>query len=171
MVMKVKPLIRILKSGDIETIAAAFARLGWHKPISQYERYLAEQTKGERVVLIGTLDGVFAGYVTILWESPYPIFWQANIPEIVDLNMLPQFRRQGIGTLLLDEAENRISERSPIAGIGVGMTADYGAAQIMYVRRGYIPDGRGIIQNNHPLVYGNKITVGDDLTLYFTKTL
>ena len=140
--------IRLLQSSDIQPIATAFAELGWDKPASQYEQYLSEQESGQRVVLVAhsgvqnlqTLD--FAGYVTICWQSHYPPFREANIPEIVDFNVLPRFRRQGIGAALMDEAENRIARVSPVVGLGVGMTADYGSAQRMYVRRGYIPDGR-----------------------------
>jgi ribosomal protein S18 acetylase RimI-like enzyme len=169
----VKPKIHIhlLKSDDIPEIAAAFAQLGWNKPASQYEHYLKEQDAGERVVLVATIDGEFAGYVTILWESHYPYFWQAEIPEIVDFNVLPKFRQQGIGSQLMDEAERRIAERSPIAGIGVGLTADYGMAQILYVKRGYIPDGRGIVKDGKPLVNGERISIDDGVILYFTKVL
>ena len=163
--------IRLLQRNDIQEIAAAFAALGWNKPTSQYDRYYREQAAVERVVLVARLDKIFAGYVTIVWESPYPFFWKEDIPEIVDFNVLPQFRRKGIGTELLDEAEERISQRSPIAGIGVGMMADYGAAQILYVKRGYIPDGRGLIKEGRPLSYGDQVSINDELVLYFTKQL
>ena len=50
--------IRNLQAGDIEPIANAFAAIGWNKPAVQYERYLAEQTAGERDVLVALVDGV-----------------------------------------------------------------------------------------------------------------
>jgi GNAT superfamily N-acetyltransferase len=163
--------IRLLESTDIQPIAAAFDRLGWHKPASQYEKYLSEQDAGERVVLVALVDDVFAGYVTICWQSHYPPFREAGIPEIVDFNVLPHYRRQGIGTRLMDEAERRVSEVNPVVGIGVGMTADYGSAQRMYVKRGYIPDGRGLTTNDVPVGYGKPVIVDDDLCLWFTKSL
>jgi ribosomal protein S18 acetylase RimI-like enzyme len=169
--MKTNLEIRLLQKNDIQPIAAAFARLGWNKPASQYQRYLKEQQAGERLVLVASDGGIFAGYLTILWESPYPFFWQAGIPEIVDFNVLPKFRRQGIGSRLMDEAEALIAERSPVAGIGVGMTADYGAAQILYVKRGYIPDGRGLSQDSRLLTYGDHLILDDSLAIYFTKSL
>lgn len=169
--MAIIPTIQNLKEADIEPIAAAFAKLGWHKPASLYQGYLAEQEDGERVVLVASVDSVFAGYVTICWESPYPFFWQAGIPEIVDFNVLPNFRQQGIGSRLLDEAESLIATRSAVAGIGVGMTADYGAAQVLYVKRGYIPDGRGLIRDGQSIPYGTSMTMDDHLVLYFTKNL
>jgi GNAT superfamily N-acetyltransferase len=161
--------IRNLQSDDIEPIARAFAAIGWNKPAVQYERYLAEQTAGERDVPVALVDGTFAGYVTIVWASAYQPFREAGIPEIVDFNVLPHFRRQKIGTRLLDEAEARIARRSPLAGIGVGMTPDYGAAQRMYVLRGYVPDGCGLLAAGRVLHYGEQVTVDDSLAIMFTK--
>ena len=109
--------------------------------------------------------------MTVVWESDYPPFRDAGIPEIVDFNVLIKHQRLGIGTALLDEAERRIAVRSPVAGIGVGLTADYGAAQVLYVRRGYIPDGRGMTQAGRAIRNGEQITVDDDLAIYFTKRL
>jgi len=164
-------IIRRLEQTDIPEIAKAFQQLGWNKPASQYERYLAEQTQGTREVFIAYVENKFAGYLTICWTSNYPPFREANIPEIVDLNVLPKHRRQHIGTALMDKAESEIAKRSPIAGIGVGMDADFGPAQKMYVLRGYIPDARGLHYKDHHLKYGEQITVNYDLALYFTKAL
>jgi len=122
-----------------------------------------------REMLVALVADQFAGYVTIIWDSGYPPFRAAQIPEIVDFNVLPPFRRQRIGTALLDEAERRIAHRAPVAGIGVGMTADYGAAQRLYVLRGYVPDGHGLCTQHRPLKYGEQVLVDDDLVLYFTK--
>ena len=162
-------LLRPLENDDIQPIAAAFAAMGWNKPAAQYQAYLQEQQAGARDVVVAAWEGVFAGYVTICWQSSYPLFREANIPEIVDLNVLPQFRRRGIASALMDAAEERIACVSKVVGIGVGMTADYGAAQRMYARRGYIPDGRGLASSGRPLVYGDHVRVDDDLCLYFTR--
>ena len=164
-------LIRLLEPGDIQPIAAAFAEIGWNKPASQYEEYLLEQQTGAREVLVACLGGEFAGYITICWQSHYLPFRAANIPELVDFNVLPRFRSQGIGTKLMDEAEQRVAAASPMVGIGVGMTADYGNAQRMYAQRGYIPDGRGLLYEGYQVIYGKLITVDDDLCMYFTKKL
>lgn len=163
--------IRLLTVQDIQPIAEAFAALGWDKPASQYERYLMDQQRGERVVLVALLKNDFAGYVTIIWHSHYPPFATAGIPEVVDFNVLPHYRRRGIGSCLMDEAERRIAKRSPIAGIGVGLYPDYGAAQRMYVLRGYVPDGRGIYYATQQVRPGQAVVVDDSLALFFTKEL
>lgn len=164
-------VIREMVEADCAVISGAFAAQGWDKPLSQYQAYLQESLEGRRVVLVAEYEGQFAGYVNILWVSDYPPFKAAGIPEIADFNVLLKYRRQGIGTALLDEAEKRISTRSAVSGIGVGLTEDYGPAHIMYIRRGYIPDGRGLFQDGKHLKYGDQAIVNDDLTLCFTKLL
>jgi GNAT superfamily N-acetyltransferase len=109
--------------------------------------------------------------VTIAWQSDYPPFREANIPEVVDFNVLPGLRKQRIGTLLMDAAEERIAARSPIAGIGVGLYPSYGPAQRLYVKRGYVPDGRGISSSGRFISKGERVPVDDDLARYFTKDL
>lgn len=163
--------IRLLEVQDVEPISAAFAALGWNKPISKYQRYLLEQERLERTVFVAFLEGLFAGYLTVVWQPDYPPFRTEKIPEIQDFNVLPQFRRKGVGTCLMDTAERLVANHSLIVGISVGMTADYGAAQRMYVLRGYVPDGRGLVSNNQFLKYGEMVKVDDGLTLHFTKTL
>ncbi|WP_245947873.1 GNAT family N-acetyltransferase [Paenibacillus sambharensis] len=141
------------------------------KPIDQYKRYYAEQERGERVTLIAEIDGSFTGYVNILWSSHYLYFREHNIPEINDFNVLIKFRRMGIGSKLMDIAEEMIRERSKVADIGVGLYSDYGNAQVLYVKRGYVPDSQGIHNGQRFIQYGEKVTIDDDIVLYFTKKL
>lgn len=39
----------------------------------------------------------------------------------------------------------------------------------LYVKRGYIPDGKGVAYNYIPVMPGEKYPVDDDLVLWFTK--
>lgn len=160
-----------LHEDDPVAFEAAFTAIGWSKPAAQFVRYLDEQTADDRVILVARNDGAFAGYVTVLWEPDYAPFREAQIPEIQDFNVLPHYRRQGIGTALMDAAEALVAERSSAVGIGVGLYPDYGPAQRLYVLRGYVPDGRGIAWNAVPTTPGQTVTVDDDLVLYFTRDL
>lgn len=163
--------IRLLAAEDIPAIMAAFAALGWQRPDGHLERYLEEHRQGEREVLVAWQGDAFAGYVSILWHSYYSPFRDAGIPEINDFSVPRPLRRQGIGPRLLNEAERRIAGRSPVAGIGVGLSPDYGAAQRLYVKRGYIPDGRGLVSHGRPVGWGATVVVDDELALYYTKRL
>lgn len=165
-------VLRPLASGDISGVVAAFAALDWGgKTEAQFERYLAEHEAGTQVTRFAFVGGRFAGYPNVLWHSGYPAFADAHIPEINDFNVLPTARRRGIGTALMDEAEQVIATRALAAGVGVGMAADYGATQRLYVRRGYVPDGLGLMTHGRPVIYGESVPVDDDLILYFTKRL
>jgi len=167
-----KVLIREMTVDDPQVIADAFRAQGWDsKTREQYERYYREQVAGERTVLIAEVEGRFVGYLTIVWRSHYPPFRKAGIPEVVDFNVLITSRRKGIGTLLMDEAESRMAGRSDTAGIGVGLSPDYGAAQVMYAKRGYIPDGRGVQYDGRQLRFGDKTTVDHSLVMCFTKEI
>jgi GNAT superfamily N-acetyltransferase len=169
--IQIRPLIR----EDIAAISKAFNEIGWNKPESLFAGYLKEQELGARIVWVAHFKGEFAGYITLKWQSGYPSFKEQNIPEIMDLNVLPSFRKMGIGSLLLDAAEKEAAMRSATIGIGVGLYAGedggYGPAQRLYVKRGYIPDGKGVTYNYQPIIPGNRYPLDDDLVLWFTKKL
>jgi GNAT superfamily N-acetyltransferase len=163
--------IRALNDGDPETISAAFKGIGAGKPVAQYRRYLAEQLAGTRACFVATVDGQFAGYVTVNWRPTYRAFVEEQIPEIQDLNVLLGFRRKGLATRLLDRAEEEISRRSSVAGIGVGLHPGYKQAQKLYATRGYIPDGRGVTYRDRYVEEGASVVLDDDLVLHLTKHL
>jgi hypothetical protein len=71
----------------------------------------------------------------------------------------------------MDAVEREARSVKPIVGIAVGLTADYGAAQRMYVKRGYIPTGAGLFAEGKTPGYGEQVTVDDGLLLTFTKKL
>ncbi len=163
--------LRRLTQNDIPLIISAFSEIGWDKPASLYQGYLEEQEKGECCVWVAFKDNDFAGYVTLKWQSSYPSFREQSIPEISDLNVLPKFRKKGIASKLLDLAEKEAGTRSPRVGIAFGLLADYGDAQKLYIKRGYIPDGLGITSHCQRVSYGDRVCVNDDLVLWFTKEL
>jgi hypothetical protein len=71
----------------------------------------------------------------------------------------------------MDAIEAEAGKIAPSVGIAVGMTADYGSAQRMYVKRGYIPTGAGLFADGSQVAYGATITVDDGLLFTFTKKL
>jgi GNAT superfamily N-acetyltransferase len=163
--------IRSLNQHDPRVIAAAFASIGSVKPEAKYQEYLDQEAAGSRTCLVATVHGEFAGYVTIKWRSAYPGFAEQEIPEIQDLNVLPAFRRRGIASRLLDRSEAQVAQRYCVVGIGVGLHAGYNAAQRLYVLRGYVPDGRGVIYKDEYVGQYVRVMLGDDLVLHLTKQL
>ncbi len=166
-----KLTIRKLLEKDIDVISEAFQKIGWKKPASQYKKYHLEQSENKRLVLVASVDDSFAGYLTIVWRSDYSPFRKQNIPEIVDLNVLPKYQRQRVATKLMDKAESFVKQKSDIVGLGVGLAPDYGAAQKLYVSRGYIPDGFGVSYDNKIIPFGQKVAIDHSLEIHFTKQL
>lgn len=162
-------LIREFSKTDINTLVNSFARHNWNKPRALFERYFEEQQAKKRQVWIAWLKADLAAYVTLNWHSNYQPFLDNKIPELMDLNVLPPYRRQGIGSQLMDTAEACAAQKSALIGIGVGLYDGYGEAQKLYVKRGYIPDGRGPSYNYCKLEYGQLVTIDDDLVMWFTK--
>lgn len=164
--------IRQATSADATWLQSSFdTMMGWTKPPSYFKDVCSLQEQGGLVLLIATQDTHYLGHLKIAWQPDYSHFRAQNIPEIQDLNVRPDARRQGIATQLLDDAEKRIQMRSDKVGIGFGLYADYGAAQRLYIKRGYIPDGHGVFYHHEPVEAGASVPVDDDLVLYLVKHL
>jgi kynurenine formamidase/GNAT superfamily N-acetyltransferase len=161
--------LRPLRETDISLIVRSFAEHNWPKPRSSFEHYLQEQEAKTRCIWLAFLGESFAGYVTLSLNSHYEPFRAQGIPEIMDLNVLPPYRRRGVGSALLERAEQEAAKHSNIIGIGVGLYPDYGSAQRLYFSRGYCPDGRGITHRYALVDPGANVCVDDDLVLWCTK--
>ena len=100
------------------------------------------------------------------------MFRRLGIPEIQDLVVIPQARQRGIGTALVEHCEARaLVEGHSEIGIGVGLYGSYGAAQRLYIKRGYVPDGQGVAYECQPVMGGEIRPVDDDLVLKLIKNL
>ncbi len=144
-------LIRPITADDIDSMVDAFQRIGWtDKNRARFEDYLAAHQGGQRSVFIAWKGEAFVGYVTVVWQSGHYHFREAGIPEIVDLNVLPEHRRGRIGTALIGACERLAATRGyRIIGLGVVQEdPDYAAARRLYPTLGYIPDGNEADSDN-----------------------
>jgi GrpB-like predicted nucleotidyltransferase (UPF0157 family) len=142
--------IRELEADDLDAIMQTFAR--WNKRRTQYEEYVVKQGRGERVVLLAWHHGHVAGYGVYTRDSTYHPFHRQGIAEIVDLNVVNGYQRQGVGTALVYECERiAAGEGRRVIGISVGRSPEYAAANRMYPALGYVPDGRGITDSDNEL--------------------
>ena len=160
--------IRNIIKSDIESLSHGFMNQGWPGREEILARYFLEQESGEREVLGTEIDGAVAGYVTILPSAKHGPFAEVY-PELSDFNVFEPFQNQGIGNLLLEEAEKRVKLISDKVTLGVGLHSGYGPAQRLYMKRGYIPDGTGVWYQNQPLEMNATIQNNDDLVLYLSK--
>ncbi|RYX83034.1 GNAT family N-acetyltransferase [bacterium] len=151
--------ILAMKADDVGAVFEAFK--SWNKPHEQYVRYWRENEEGSRVTIVATDEAeTVIGYTNIVWTPEYAPFAEAGIPEINDMNVVGDWQKRGIGTALIKECEKMARHAGhKEMGIGFGLTADYGNAQRLYPKLGYIPDGRGAV----PTPWGD--------VLYLTKKL
>jgi predicted N-acetyltransferase YhbS len=155
---------------DIDKLVNEFALQGWlEKSTEQFTKYLNEQENNKRQVFIAEVDGSIAGYVTLLPNDKEGPFANKNIPTVCDFNVLIKYQRQGVGSALMDKVESAAKETSDTICLGVGLYTNYGAAQRMYVKRGYIPDGSGVWHQNKNLPPYAECRNDDDLVLYLSK--
>jgi GNAT superfamily N-acetyltransferase len=112
------------------------------------------------------------GYVAIVWKSNFAGFRSRNTPLVHQIAVAGPYRRRGVATSLMDAAEQLARDRGiATLGITAGLSSEYGPAQRLYGRRGYVPDGRGACQGQQPLRKGMHVTVDDDLIIWLTKDL
>ena len=168
--MKGNAIIRKMIESDIKHLSQGFINQGWPGREEILTRYFKEQESGEREVLIADLTSAVAGYITILPDTKQGPF-AGMASELSDFNVFEPFQNQGIGNLLMEEAENRVKFFSDKVTLGVGLHLGYGPAQRLYIRRGYIPDGTGVWYRNKPLEMGASCQNDNDLVLYLSKDL
>ena len=164
-------LIRDMQQSDAQIITEEEIAQGWHADIEKYQMRLRDQAEGRSISLVAEYKGNIAGYINVYPNSEWGAFANQGYPEIVDFGVLEKYRRNGIGSKLMDIAEQISAGYADVVYLGVGMHNGYGSAQRMYVKRGYIPDGSGVW-------YGDKVCGqyadcknDDDLVLYFSKEL
>ena len=168
--MKTTCSIRKMQESDIKDLSRGFISQGWPSREEILTRYFKEQESGEREVLIADLTSAVAGYITILPDAKQGPF-AGMAPELSDFNVFEPFQNQGIGNLLMEEAENRVKLFSDKVTLGVGLHSGYGPAQRLYIKRGYIPDGTGVwYQNHQPAMNAVCEDIGE-LVLYLSKNL
>ncbi len=163
--------VRDLEPADAQAIADAEIAQGWHVSAQKFRNRLEDARAGRAIALVATCAGRPVGYINIYPNSTSGAFGGKGYPEIVDFGVLECYRNRGIGTILMDVAEEIAGTYADVVYLGVGLHSGYGSAQRMYVRRGYIPDGSGVW-------YGDKVcepyapcTNDDDLVLYLSKRL
>ncbi len=163
--------IGALSSNDVRRMAA----IGGdeiHGMESFWLEMLDRQAEGKLVVVVARDDTGPLGYAFLKWQSQYPPFADAGRPEISDLRVARPARRQGVATAIIVRCEQLAAHAGHTSiGIGFGLYAGYGAAQRLYVRLGYVPDGNGLTANCAPVEAGTTVRVDDDLVLWLVKEL
>ncbi|MBL4804496.1 MAG: GNAT family N-acetyltransferase [Alphaproteobacteria bacterium] len=165
--------IRPATDKDLKDLDAFIEEHRYSKSADYFIRQYEEQTsEGNRVLLIARGEGQLLGYCVLNWQPKYAFFKAHDIPEIQDLNVHKDFRKQGIATFMIQDCEKRAIEKGlKTMGISFGLTPSYGAAQKLYFKLGYRPDGHGATYDRKVVVHGDIRPIDDDLCLMLIKDL
>ena len=163
--------IRNMEYGDAQIITDAEIEQGWDASIEKYLKRIEDQRLGKAISLVAEYSGKPVGYINIYPNNTCGAFGGKGYPEIVDFGVLEKYRNQGIGTILMDIAEEIAATYADIVYLGVGLHSGYGSAQRMYVKRGYIPDGSGVWYQDKICKPNEECKNDDDLVLYLSKKL
>ncbi len=138
-------------------------------------RCLERKKLGEMEVLLASFlpeKSRAIGFCLLNWQPKYAFFRKTGIPEIQDLNVLREYRRQGIGRAMIEYCEKLARDKGfSEMGIGVGLDSRFGAAQRLYVRMGYLPDGSGVSYDRKQVACGDFRPIDENLCLMMTKAL
>lgn len=137
---------------------------------SIYKSYLEETCSGQCQYIVIYKEGQIAGYAKIDWKSSYEDFEEEGIPEVKDVIIFEGFRKQGLGTHLMNMVEHKVKKHSDYCAVGVGLAEPYESAQRLFARRGYEPDGKGVFFIEPELVQ-DELEVDDYQALMLIKKL
>ena len=163
--------IRPMHDSDADFFTEAERAQGWHTAQEKFLMRLRDQAESRAVALVAEFDGEPAGYIHVYPDGQEGPFAGRGWPEIVDFAVLERFRGRGAGTMLMDAAEAVAARYADTVYLGVGLHSGYGAAQRMYIRRGYVPDGSGVWYGNQTCLPYAPCRNDDDLVLYLFKRL
>ena len=159
--------IRSGSSADIPLLYNLYSQIG-KKDDGYFEEVFAKNI----TVLIAEDGSVAVGFCLLNFEPRYSLYRRMNIPEIQDLNVIPSARRRGIATSLIAWCENLARARGHAdIGISVGLFKDYGPAQILYSRLGFMPDGNGVTYDREGVTPYTSYLLDDNLSLMMVKAL
>ena len=162
-------IIRDMERKDAKVFADEERAQGWNQTEEKYMTRMDHRDLSLCISLTAEYQGSPAGYVSVYPRSIEGPFGYRDLPEIVDFGVLEKYRRRGIGTALMDQAEAIAFQYADMLYLGVGLHEGYGSAQRMYVKRGYIPDGSGVWHKDHPCTPYARYPLDDELYLWLYK--
>jgi len=165
-------VIRQAVVDDIQKLRDMAVTMKAVKDADYFDLAMEHQGAGHRLVFIAEHEGQAVGYCMLSWVPKYAFFKTLGFPEIQDLNVLPDFRKRGIASAMIAHCEGLAQKKGlEHMGIGVGLDASFGAAQRLYVKLGYVPDGNGVTHDRKQVAAGEFRPVDDNFCLMMVKEL
>jgi len=164
--------IRYANKHDISALYNVAEKMNAANETNYFEKCFNEVEDSKRIIVVveSKSNNNILGYGQLIWSPIYAPFRKFSIPEIQDLSVIPEVRNIGIGSAIIDFLEEEAQKRSYLEiGIGVGVISRFGAAQRLYVRKGYIPDGMGVCYDDEPVDLYTMKPIDELLSIKLTK--
>ena len=159
--------IRQADEGDIDSLYEFYSSIG-----QKDNKYFETVFEKDCIILIAEHQQKIIAFGILNFEPKYNLYKTLEIPEIQDVNVQLDFRQQGIATKIIESFENLARDQECVhIGISVGLTKDFGPAQRLYCKLGYMPDGNGITVDRKNVFPDQMVCVNDDLCLMLLKEL
>ena len=137
------PVPAVVRPASTEDLALLNEHLHLWGPPDYHERKLGEQRSGEMLWLIAWHDGLPVGHLQIGWsgtERPEMQAHLGNCPHVSRVGVRADMRSQGIGSSLIEGAEDIIRKRG-YSKVGLGVGIENVRARQLYQRLGYRHSG------------------------------
>jgi len=135
--------IRLMQMSDIRNILLAEDDASASSE-HYFQKQLNWQKDSESLALLAFFEGQVAGYVFLFQKCRWGGLRNLGFPSIVDLFVIKRYRKNGVGTALLNAAEDMAAQYNDKIYLNVPLNSPHGAAQKLYIKRGYVPDGNGL---------------------------
>jgi GNAT superfamily N-acetyltransferase len=139
---------------------------------SKFRRRLQEHAAGVINFLVAWEEGNPIGHGYVRWHPGEPLsFSFPDVPSIGDLAVKEELRSRGVGTRLMEEAEDLVL-RAGHPQIAVGVDINNYRARSLYERRGYVESGIKPYRSSWSFVdRRGRFTTRTERILYLIKAL
>lgn len=162
--------VRLMTYDDIPSICKADNDESENN-LTYLKNQLVNQDKQECSALVALYEGEIAGYVFLYYRCRWGGMANCNLPGVVDLIVFEKYRKKGIATVLMDVAEDIARNYNNKVYLDVCLNSEYGTAQRLYIKRGYVPDGKGVYYEEKVCETNAVCANDDELTLCLVKEL
>ena len=130
------------------------------------EAHFADHFDGQGATFIARCGQEIAGYITVALKARIK-----DMPCIVNFVVFEPYRGQRLGSQLMDIAEAYLAKGADRVVLWVPVIGRFGPAQRLYAKRGYVPDGDGVVKHGVPVKEGEMHRVDENLLLCLVKDL
>ncbi len=163
-----KIFVRQAEENDVGLLNELYESIG-KNDLGYFKECLADENRTIFIASEGKTEG---GFCILSWKPKYSLYNRLGIPEIQDINVIPKLRRRGLAGAMIAHCESLARDKKcEHIGISVGLTRDFGPAQILYAKAGFMPDGFGVTYDREPVHHGERRPVDDNLCLMLVKPL